>query len=293
MMSAGIGQVGFIGLGNMGEGMVFNLATKGFAPIVYDPRAEVVARAVASGAQAATGSADIGKRCQIVCIAVFDDKQVDAVVFGADGDKGVLADMAAGGVLLLHPTSAPSTIFRVSKAAAAKGISVLDVPMTGGANVAARAGALTFMVGGDAAVAERVRPVLEAMATSIFHVGPLGSGVAAKIINNFLGVSQTLLVREALRLARSSGIEGDRILDIVNQGGVGSSWQSINWQRIVDQETGYTTGKAGMVAMASKDMLLAEQLASENAVPAPCLDALVNAGLPDIAASGLTDRGMD
>jgi 3-hydroxyisobutyrate dehydrogenase-like beta-hydroxyacid dehydrogenase len=292
MMSADTGRVGFIGLGNMGEGMVFNLATKGFAPIVYDPRADVVARAVASGAEAASGNGDIGQRCQIVCIAVFNDQQVDAVVFGADDDEGVLAHMAAGGVLLLHPTSAPSTVFRVSEAAAAKGISVLDVPMTGGANVAARAGTLTFMVGGDTAVVARVRPVLEAMATSIFHVGPLGSGVAAKIINNFLGISQTLLVREALRLARSSGIEGNRILEIVNQGGVGSSWQSINWQRIVDQEAGYTTGKAGMVAMASKDMLLAEQLASEFSVPAPCLGALVGAGLPDIAASGLTDSGL-
>ncbi|QTH21224.1 NAD(P)-dependent oxidoreductase [Rhizorhabdus wittichii] len=285
--------VGFIGLGNMGEGMAYNLAAKGFAPLVFDTRREPLERLKAEGATIATTCAEIGERCDIVCVAVFDDSQIEQVVFGRDGDAGILAGMGAGGMIVLHPTAPPATVRKVAEAGAAKGVDVLDAPMTGGANVAARGGTLTFMVGGDDAVVARARPVLEAMATSVFHVGPLGSGAAAKIINNYLGVSQTILMREALRLADNAGIGEERILEILNTGGVGSSWQSINWGRIKTQEATYTTGRAGMVAMASKDMKLAHRMAREGGVPTPTLDAMIAASLPDLDRSGLTDNGMD
>lgn len=285
--------VGFIGLGNMGEGMAYNLATKGFAPTVFDTRQEPLDRLKAEGATIAPSCAAVGEACDIVCIAVFDDSQIEQVVFGSGSDAGILAGMGQGGLIILHPTAPPAIIRKVAEAGAAKGVDVLDVPMTGGANVAAKAGTLTFMVGGDEAVVARARPVLEAMATSVFHIGPLGSGAAAKIINNYLGVSQTILMREALRMAEHSGISEEKILDILNTGGVGSSWQSINWGRIKTQEATYTTGRAGMVAMASKDMKLAHRMAREGGVPTPTLDAMIVASLPDLDRSGLTDNGMD
>lgn len=285
--------VGFIGLGNMGEGMAYNLATKGFAPTVFDTRQEPLDRLKAEGATTAATCAEVGERCDIVCIAVFDDSQIEQVVFGSGSDAGILAGMGQGGLIILHPTAPPAIIRKVAEAGAAKGVDVLDVPMTGGANVAAKAGTLTFMVGGDEAVVARARPVLEAMATSVFHIGPLGSGAAAKIINNYLGVSQTILMREALRMAEHSGISEEKILDILNTGGVGSSWQSINWGRIKTQEATYTTGRAGMVAMASKDMKLAHRMAREGGVPTPTLDAMIVASLPDLDRSGLTDNGID
>lgn len=285
--------VGFIGLGNMGEGMAYNLATKSFAPTVFDTRQEPLDRLKAEGATIAATCAEVGERCDIVCIAVFDDSQIEQVVFGSGSDAGILAGMGQGGLIILHPTAPPAIIRKVAEAGAAKGVDVLDVPMTGGANVAAKAGTLTFMVGGDEAVVARARPVLEAMATSVFHIGPLGSGAAAKIINNYLGVSQTILMREALRMAEHSGISEEKILDILNTGGVGSSWQSINWGRIKTQEATYTTGRAGMVAMASKDMKLAHRMAREGGVPTPTLDAMIVASLPDLDRSGLTDNGMD
>lgn len=286
-------RVGFVGLGNMGEGMAWNLATKGFAPLVFDTRQKPLQAVAAAGATIAGSNAEIGEACNLVCVAVFDDAQIDQVVFGAADDAGVLAGMREAGIIVLHPTAPPATIRRVRDAAAAKGVAVIDAPMTGGANVAAREGALTFMVGGDVDTVERARPILEAMATSVFHVGELGAGAAAKIINNFVGISQTLLVREALRLAASAGIGESEILGILNRGGVGSSWQTKNWQRIKDQEATYTTGREGMVAMASKDMTLAARLAADNAVAVPCLAALVEHGLPDIARSGLTDNGLN
>lgn len=285
-------NVGFVGLGNMGEGMAWNLATKGFGLAVRDVRPEPVGRLVAEGARACATNAEVGAASDVVCVAVFDADQVFDTVLPRPGDAGLLAGMKAGGVLVLHPTISPAAVRRVAEAARDRGIAVLDAPMTGGANVAARAGTLTFMVGGDAAVLEQVRPVLAAMATSVFHVGPLGAGCAVKIINNFHAVSHVLLVRESIRLGKAAGIAEERLLEILNTGGVGSNWASHNWGRIKAQEAGYTTGRAGMVAMSTKDMQLAAQMAAELGVPAPALDALVAEGLPDLARSGLTDNGL-
>jgi 3-hydroxyisobutyrate dehydrogenase len=160
--------------------------------------------------------------------------------------------------------------------------------MTGGGEVAAREGKLTFFVGGDAAVFERCKPAFEPMTQHLFHVGALGAGAAAKIMSNFLAISNTIVVREALRLARGFGIPEEKILEIVNTGGVGSSWVSNNWQRIRTQEANYTTGKAGMVAMASKDLHLAQELAEETRTPMPVLSFLIEKALPDLSANSLT-----
>lgn len=285
-------RVGFIGLGNMGEGMAFNLATKGFELSVRDKREEPVARLVGEGAKAYDTNEEIGRHSDIVCVAVFDEQQTIETVFASGKDPGVLAGMSPGRILILHPTTTPGVILRIAAAASERQIDVLDAPMTGGAHVAARAGTLTFMVGGDKIVVDRARPVLEAMATSIFHVGPLGAGATAKIINNYLGISHTLAVREALRLAKSSGINEETILHILNTGNVGSNWATHNWQRIKDQEASYTTGRTGMVAMATKDMLLARLLSEEVGAKTPTLLAIVEQGLPDIALTGLTDNGL-
>ena len=137
-----------------------------------------VSTSAGAGARACATNAEVGDACDVVCVAVFDADQVFETVLPRPGDPGLLAGMRPGGVLVLHPTISPTAVQRVADAAQERGVAVLDAPMTGGANVAARAGSLTFMVGGDAAVLELVRPVLAAMATSIFHVGPLGAGCA-------------------------------------------------------------------------------------------------------------------
>ena len=285
-------RVGFIGLGNMGEGMAWNLIKKGFPPIVRDVRPEPVMRLVAEGARKGDSNFDVGSQSDLVCLAVFDEQQIIDTVFPKGDDRGVLAGMKSGGVIAIHSTVAPSVIQRISVEATKSGVRVIDAPMTGGASVAAKAGTLTFMVGGDPAVLDQVRQVFAAMATSVFHVGPLGAGCAVKIINNFLAVSHTLIVREAIRLGRATGIGETELLGILNTGGVGSNWASINWERIKTQEANYTTGRAGMVVMASKDIGLAARLASESGVDAPSLAALIKYGMPDMERSGMTDNGL-
>jgi 3-hydroxyisobutyrate dehydrogenase-like beta-hydroxyacid dehydrogenase len=281
-------RVAFIGLGNMGLGMAHNLLKAGMATTVFDVRAEPVASVVSAGATAARSCADAAAHAEVVCVATFSEQQVRDVLAGTDGDPGVLAGAAPGTVVAVHSTISPALIKELGAAASERGIALIDVAMTGGGDVAAAEGNLTFMVGGPDEALAKARPALDAMARTVFHVGPLGAGVSAKIISNYLGTSNVALVREALRMAAGARIAEKEILRIIEDGGVGSSWVSNNWQRIRTQEENYTTGKEGMVEMWSKDLKLAQNLAAVNDVPAPIVDFIVANVLPEVGANGLT-----
>jgi 3-hydroxyisobutyrate dehydrogenase-like beta-hydroxyacid dehydrogenase len=281
-------RVAFIGLGNMGLGMARNLLKAGIATTVFDVRGEPVQSAVSAGATAAASCADAAAHADVVCVAVFSEQQVRGVLTGARDDPGVLAAAAPGTVVAVHSTISPAAIKEFAAAAGERGIALIDVAMTGGGDVAAGEGSLTFMAGGPDEALATARPALDAMARAVFHVGPLGAGVSAKIISNFLGTSNVALVREALRMAAGAGIREKEILGIIEDGGVGSSWVSNNWQRIRTQEENYTTGKEGMVEMWSKDLKLAQGLAALHGVPAPIVDFIVANVLPEVGANGLT-----
>jgi 3-hydroxyisobutyrate dehydrogenase-like beta-hydroxyacid dehydrogenase len=281
-------QAAFIGLGNMGLGMARNLLRAGIATTVFDVRPEPVQVAVAAGATVAGSCAEAAAHADVVCVATFSEQQVRDVLAGTDDDPGVLAGAAPGTVVAVHSTISPALVKELAAAATERSIALIDVAMTGGGDVAASEGNLTFMVGGPDEALAKARPALDAMARTVFHVGPLGAGVSAKIISNYLGTSNVALVREALRMAASAGIEEKEILRIIQDGGVGSSWVSNNWQRIRTQEENYTTGKEGMVEMWSKDLKLAQNLAAVNDVPAPIVNFIVENVLPEVGANGLT-----
>ena len=281
-------QAAFIGLGNMGLGMAHNLLKAGIATTVFDVRAEPVQSAVSAGAAAAGSCADAAAHADVVCVATFSEQQVRDVLAGTGTDPGVLAAAAPGTVVAVHSTISPALVNELAIAATECGVALIDVAMTGGGDVAATEANLTFIVGGPDAALAKARPVLDAMARTVFHVGPLGAGVSAKIISNYLGTSNVALVREALRMAAGAGIGEKEILRIIQDGGVGSSWVSNNWQRIRTQEENYTTGKEGMVEMWSKDLKLAQDLAAVNNIPAPIVDFIVANVLPEVGANGLT-----
>jgi len=281
-------QTAFIGLGNMGLGMAHNLVKAGIATTVFDVRDEAVKSVVSAGATAASSCADAVARAEVVCVAVFSEQQVRDVVIGTDADPGVLAGAAPGTIIAVHSTVSPALVKELAAAAGERRVFLIDVAMTGGGDVAAAEGNLTFMVGGPTEALAKAGPVLDAMARTVFHVGPAGAGVSAKIISNYLGTSNVALVREALRMAAGAGIEEQDILRIVQDGGVGSSWVSNNWQRIRTQEENYTTGREGMVEMWAKDLRLAQDLAAVNHIPAPIVDFIVANVLLDVGENGLT-----
>jgi 3-hydroxyisobutyrate dehydrogenase len=281
-------RVGFIGLGNMGLGMARNVVKAGYATTVRDLRPEAVEIVVADGALVAFSAAQAAEGADLVCVAVFNEDQLRSTILGSGDEPGVLAAAAPGTVVAIHSTVSPAVVAELAAIAAEHEVDVLDVAMSGGGDVAANAGTLTFMVGGDAAAFERGSPVFEAMATTIFHVGPLGAGMSAKIISNFLLDGNVTLVREAIRIAASAGIAESRILEIVASNKMGSSWVSTSWEQIRAHEDSSWNGKQGVVDMYHKDLQLALDLAQTNGVETPTLRYIVTEVSSTVGKNGLT-----
>jgi 3-hydroxyisobutyrate dehydrogenase-like beta-hydroxyacid dehydrogenase len=200
------GAVGFIGLGNMGFGMARNLVVKGYDVLAYDLATEPLERLVAQGARRAENLAQIGQSCERVMVMVVNGAQVEAVI---SGDNGLLQTMS-GGVIMVCSTIALSELRRVAAQAEARGVQVLDCPVSGGV-VGAAEGTLTILSGGDAAVFEAQRPLLDAVASHVTHLGPLGAGLIGKLANNLiLGVGR-LAIAEAFAMAKKAGLSTEAL----------------------------------------------------------------------------------
>jgi 3-hydroxyisobutyrate dehydrogenase-like beta-hydroxyacid dehydrogenase len=258
--------VGFVGLGTMGRGMARRLVAAGLAVEVYDVNQVAVDELVAAGATAAESLESLGATREVLAIAVVDDEQVRTVL-GIPHKSGLLAHAASGTVVLIHSTIHPDMCRELAELARLMDVTVLDAPMTGNPGAAAT-GRLSMMVGGDAAALERARPALVAYAAQITHLGPVGTGQAAKIANN-LAIAITLRgVREALALAEALGISTDAMLPLLASGGA-DSWVARNWRTIGETADGYPGGAQGLSDLTRKDVALALDLAYRAGVAIP------------------------
>ncbi|MBM3660578.1 MAG: 2-hydroxy-3-oxopropionate reductase [Actinobacteria bacterium] len=207
-------RVGFVGLGIMGKPMARNLLRAGFEVTVFSRSPGPVEEVVADGARRATSLADLAAGRDVVITMILDSPDVEAVVLGADG---ILDHADPGTVIVDMSTVRPETARKVAAAAAAKGCGALDAPVSGG-DVGAREGTLSIMVGGEAADLERARPVLEAMGTTIEHVGPAGAGQTVKAANQLI-ISGTLAVlAEAVVMLEACGVDPTTALRVLDGG---------------------------------------------------------------------------
>lgn len=193
--------VGVVGLGAMGFPVVRHLLAAGIRVVVRDVDGQVVAAAVALGARGAASAADLARECDVVAVIVPTDDDVRTVCVGPGG---VLDGLRQGSVVLLCSSVRPETCEQVA-AAAPPGVDVLDAALTGGVR-GAEAGEVNLLVGGDAEVLERIRPVLEPWTIAIHHLGSLGAGQVGKAANNLVHWAQICAITEALELARRSGV---------------------------------------------------------------------------------------
>lgn len=207
-------RVGFVGLGIMGKPMALNLVRAGFDVTAWSRSPGPVDEVVAAGAGRATGLGDLAAGRDVVITMIPDSPDVDAVVLGPDG---ILAHADAGTLIVDMSTIEPATARRVAEAAAARGCAALDAPVSGG-DVGAREGTLSIMVGGEAADVERARPVLEALGTTIEHVGPAGAGQTVKAANQLV-ISGTLAVlAESVVLLEACGVDPAAALRVLGGG---------------------------------------------------------------------------
>jgi 2-hydroxy-3-oxopropionate reductase len=196
-------KVGFVGLGRMGKPIAANLLAAGFDLTVFDVRDEPVRELERLGATRAANLRDLGERAEIIVLAVVDDAQVEDVVLGRDG---FLQTGRKDSTIVIHSTIIPGTVLKLTRAAEARGLRMLDAPVSGGED-GARERQLCYMVGGEKEVVERCRPVLEASAAHIFHMGGLGSGATAKMILQIVVCINMLGAHEAELLAQKCGVD--------------------------------------------------------------------------------------
>ena len=196
-------RAGFIGLGSQGWPMARRIAELGHPLTIWARRREVLDSFADTGAVVASSPAEVGAASDVVGICVTADADVEAVVLGADG---VLAGIPPGGVIVVHSTVHPETCRRVAERAAERGVDVIDAPVSGGGGAAAH-GRLLVMVGGDEGVLERVRPVLATYGDPVLHLGPVGSGQVAKLLNNLVFTAQLAVAMETYDFAQRLGVD--------------------------------------------------------------------------------------
>ena len=247
--------VGVIGLGDIGRGVADAVGRAGLNLAVCDLRAEATAHYVAS-AHVAPDPALLGERSDVVIVAVVDDRQVLAVV---DGTDGALTGMTPGSTVVVLSTVSPDTIASVAGSATARDVDVVDCGVSGGPG-AATEGTLVAMVGGDVAVIDRVRPVLDSFTSLVVHMGPLGAGLKAKLARNLVQYGSWLAAYEAQVLAEAAGIELAKLAEVIRASDklIGGSSRLMFRDTVAplapDTHPGIVTAMANGAALAHKDL---------------------------------------
>ncbi|MSO82865.1 MAG: NAD(P)-dependent oxidoreductase [Acidobacteria bacterium] len=215
-------NIGFIGLGVMGRPMALHLLKAGYPLSVYARRPAAAAPVVAVGAVWCLTPADLASRSDVVITNVTATSDVEQVLLGDGGGiGGVLGGARPGTVVIDMSTIAPQATRRMAAALAARDVRMLDAPVTGGPS-GAEAATLTIMVGGDAAVLEQVRPILERLGRQIVHMGGHGAGQVAKACNQLALLVNAEGVAEALSLGQRHGLD-PRVLREALLGGIAAS----------------------------------------------------------------------
>lgn len=255
-------KVGFIGLGRMGRPMAANVRKKGYELVVHDVNPEPIRILEELGASAGNGVAGVAQASDVVVTCLPSSVEVEATVLGPDG---ILANSRPGQVILELSTVEPKTTDLIAKAAAERGVSVVDAPI---GRLAAHAdrGESLFMVGGTEADFQRVLPILQAMGTTIHHCGGVGTGIRTKLVNNYLAIISCQLNAEALALSQRFGLDLTKTLEVCYGTTATNGQLKINWPNKVlkgDITPGFT------IDLAHKDLSLILLAANTAKVPLP------------------------
>lgn len=260
-------KIGFIGLGNMGGPMARNLLKAGHQLTVSDLSQSAVAGLVEAGATAAASIAELARSdVEMIITMLPAAPHVKGVYLGEDG---LLAHVAPHVRLIDSSTIDPMSARQVAEAAAARGNSLIDAPVSGGTG-GASAGTLTFMVGGDKADFDAALPVLQAMGKNIVHCGPTGNGQVAKVANNMLLAITMIGTAEAMNLGVSLGMDPAVLAGIINTSS-GRNWSSDTYNPYpgvmdnVPASRGYTGGFGTDLML--KDLGLATEAAKQARQP--------------------------
>lgn len=268
-------NLGFVGLGNMGGAIVRNLIEDGHEVAAYDREEARREEATTSGARPCRDVAEVAGATEITFLSLPTPDVVDDVAgqwLPASRENAVLVDLS---------TNAPERVRALGERLRAGGRHLLDAPLSGGAP-GAKARLLMFMVGGEADAVERVRPVFETIGRATFHVGPLGSGSVAKLVNSLIAFSTTMASLEGLSIAAKHGIELRQMVDVLRTGGAGNFYTD----RAVEGIENRSSHPQFALELAAKDARLIAALEEHQGLPGRIAHTLRTL-LEDACAAGM------
>ena len=210
-------KIGFIGLGNIGAPIAGQLLRAGHALLVHDIRRAAADRLLEAGAAWTETPAALAAECEVVATCLPGPSEMEAVCLGPGG---IVAQMKSGALYIDHTTNAPDLIRRVHAVLAEKGVAMLDAPVSGGME-GAQTRDLLVMAGGDPTAFERARPLLDAIAKRVMHIGGIGTGSVAKIMHNSATFTLDLVMAECWTVALKAGIDAATIVNVFNEAALG------------------------------------------------------------------------
>ncbi|HEX7471671.1 MAG TPA: NAD(P)-dependent oxidoreductase [Candidatus Limnocylindrales bacterium] len=281
--SRSVERIGFVGLGTMGLSMARNILSAGAELTVWNRTSGRAGELTGAGAIEVGSPADVGSRSDVVVTCVSDTPDVEGVLFGSDG---LALGLASGSLVIDCSTISPTATQEFDRRLAGGGIGLVDAPVSGGSE-GARLGTLTIFVGGSDADVARAMPVLAAMGRTITHMGPSGSGQAAKAVNQVILAGTYLGLAEGLVLGLEAGLDPSRLVAALS-GGSAQSWALTNRSQNMVEDR-YPLGFK--LALHRKDLGIALQLAETLGAELP-LAAMIAAIEDELLAGGHGSEDM-
>jgi 3-hydroxyisobutyrate dehydrogenase-like beta-hydroxyacid dehydrogenase len=276
-------KIGFIGVGNIGRPMAGQLLAAGHELLVHDRRHEAATDLLASGAAWAESPAELAARCEMVATCLPGPADMEQVCLGP---AGIVQGIGPGTLYVDHTTNSPFLVRRVHATLGAKGVEMLDAPVSGGME-GARTRDLLVMVGGERRAFERARPVLDALAKRVLYTGGIGSGSIAKIMHNCASFTLDLVMAECWTVGVKAGVDPEVIVDVFNQAALGQM-MSLKVRLPATYLRGNFEPRFSL-ALARKDLGLALELARATEVPMR-LGALCEQEMIEAVARGWANR---
>jgi 3-hydroxyisobutyrate dehydrogenase-like beta-hydroxyacid dehydrogenase len=261
-------RVGFIGLGNMGGPMALNLIKAGHSLIVHDVRREAAKAHLEKGAKWADSPQALARESELILTSLPGPKDVEAVALGPNG---IIHGAVAGTVYADLSTGSPTMMRKLHAAFKAKGVHVLDAPVSGGV-IGATRGTLQVMVGGEEAIYNEVKDVLKGVGHNVGYMGPIGAGTIAKLVHNMISIVTRSLVAEGFTLGVKAGVKPEALLEAIKGASFGQGLILSHMIPDVVLKGDFDSVRFAL-KLARKDVGLATALAREYDVPMPLATA--------------------
>src|SRR5712692_7813766 len=276
-------KIGFIGVGNIGAPIAGQLLAAGHTLVVHDLRRAAATALIDGGAQWAASPAVLAAACDVVATCLPGPAEMEAVCLGADG---IVTNISPGALYIDHTTNAPDLVRRVHGLLAARGVAMLDAPVSGGME-GARTRDLLVMAGGDKEAFDRARPLFDAVAKRVMYTGGIGTGSIAKIMHNCASFTLDMLMAECWTTGVKAGIDAATIVEVFNEAALGHQ-MSLKVRLPATYLRGDFAPRFSL-ALAKKDLGLALELARPTMTPLR-LAALCDAEMTEAIARGWADR---